>query len=317
MTIVPGHGWPAAEASAPAGPTGRRAVDPRSWEIGEAFHQAMLLEVCAGPKPGLVYPGSNGAHTDMGLLTFMVGAAALSPALVLCAQSGGQHAAALPSLLPELRRIGVRYERRLLAATRQVNTQRGILFSAGLLCGAAGFLSRTCPRIESDHLLDAVAAMSHGLVERELAGADLAAKPRLTAGEQLYLRYGATGIRGEMEKGLPAVRETGLPALRQALDRGCSANMAMVHCLMALMTRVEDTTILWRKGPETLRAVQDDARRILDMGSVFSPQGLSNVFSLDSEYKSQNISPGGCADLLAVSIGVYLLVHGSLPCEFI
>lgn len=317
MTIFLNPGWPLAEASAPAGPSECRPVDPRSWEIGEALHQAMLLEVCAQPKPGLVYPGSHGAHTDMGLLTFMVGTAAVTPALVLCAQSGREHAGDLPSLLPELRRIGVRYERRLLAATRQVNTQRGILFTAGLLCGAAGFLSRTHSRLDTGLLLDAVAAMAQGLVQRELAGADLAAKTRLTAGEQLYLKYGATGIRGEVEKGLPAVRETGIPALDQALDRGCSANMAMVHCLMALMTRVEDTTILWRKGPETLHAVQDDARRILDMGSVFSPQGLSRIFALDREYTSQNISPGGCADLLAISIGVYLLVNGTLPCKVI
>lgn len=295
------------------GPTGRRPIDPISWEIGQAFLQGMLLEVSAWPKPGLVCPGSNGAHTDMSIRTFMVGSSAIAPALVLCAQSGRDHAGGLPSLLPELRWIGVKYEKGLLKATKLVNTQRGILFAAGLLCGAAGYLSRTSRSIEPDSLFDAVSAMCQGLVRRELVQAGLETKPNPTAGEQLYLKYGAPGIRGEVERGFPTVRKVGLPSLAHALEGHCTTNMAMVHCLLSLMAHAEDTTILWRKGKETLDQVHADAQEALDLGSVFKASGIAKIFALDDAYKNNNISPGGCADLLAVSIGTYILAKGTLP----
>ena len=116
---------------------------------------------------------------------------------------------------------------------------------------------------------------------------------------------------------------TGLSLERRLLEMGVveGARIELLHEGFIgrdpIAVRVEDTTILWRKGPDTLKAVQDDARRILDMGSVFSSQGLSKIFALDTEYKAKNISPGGCADMLAASIGVYLLAHGSLPCMVI
>ena len=317
MTTIPRRTASAAKVMSFPTPASGRTIDFRSWEIGEAFHQGMLLEVCAGPKPGLVCPDSNGSHTDMGLRTFMVGAAAIAPALVQCAQSGREHTLDLPSLLPEMRRIGVRYERRLLEATKQVNTQRGILFAAGLLCGAAGYLSRFHSSIDPGLLFTTVAAMSKGLVERELSLAGLSGKSGLTAGEKLFLKYGAEGIRGEMERGLPSVRETGLPALVEALDRGCSLNLAMVHCLVSLMTCVEDTTILWRKGPAALKTIHGDAREVLLLGSVFTKTGMEQICRLDGEYKAENISPGGCADMLAISLGIYVLVNGAFPCAII
>lgn len=48
--------------------------------VGEVLLQAILLEVCSFPKPGLVTPVSTGSHSDMNLQTFLLSSSAIAPA---------------------------------------------------------------------------------------------------------------------------------------------------------------------------------------------------------------------------------------------
>lgn len=50
-----------------------------------------------------------------------------------------------------------------------------------------------------------------------------------------------------------------------------------------------DSTILWRKGPEALLNVQKRAREILDIGSVFTREGLQEIYKMDQELILENI----------------------------
>lgn len=288
-------------------------IDQESWRIGEALLQGILLEVSSYPKPGLVSSISAGAHRDMNILTFMASSAAIAPAFVQCAQAGRNHSGSLPELLPVLRNIGIRYEKRLLQATRGVNTQRGILFAGGMLCGVAGYLSRRSRDLRTSEMFPLVAEMTRGLVAKELKNLPAGGKDKYTAGEMLYLRYQTEGIRGEVEKGFPSVRKKGLPALEAALRKGLTLNSCLVHTLVSLMTCVEDTTILWRKDKETLLAVQEQARKALEKGSVFTKEGLAEIVKMDKSYIRDNISPGGSADLVAITVGSYLLEHQEFP----
>jgi triphosphoribosyl-dephospho-CoA synthase len=288
------------------------AIGAPAWTVGEKFLQGILLEIGYYPKPGLVCFSSNGAHRDMNGLTFMASSAAIAPAFYRCAQVGWEHEGELTDLLPIIRKIGRFYEEKMMAATKGVNTQRGILFAAGVLCAAAGFVSKTETNPPSERVLAAAAGMTKGLVTREL-GCLKPDKPNMTAGEQLYLRYGVTGIRGEVEAGFPAVTDNGLPALRDSFSRAENLTECLVHALLSLMTRTEDTTILWRKGLNQLREVQNRAQDILDKGSIFTPVGRDAVRRLDEEFCAAGISPGGSADLLAATIGLYLLENGQFP----
>ena len=183
----------------------------------EKLFQGILLDVCSCPKPGLVSTISMGSHRDMNILTFMVGSAVISSTFTLCAQAGRNPTGKANELLPILRKIGIVSEKRLLEATKGVNTQRGILFAGGILCGAAGFLSQKGD-INLKELFNITTRITKGLVEKELIG--LAAnKKKLTAGEQLFLKYKATGIRGEVEKGFPSVQKNGLPAFKEAMEK--------------------------------------------------------------------------------------------------
>ena len=79
--------------------------------IGDLAHEAMLCEVSATPKPGLVDRATNGAHRDMDFFTFLSSATALRCSFDGFARLGAEHAAEpVTSLLPYLqqRRDGLR-----------------------------------------------------------------------------------------------------------------------------------------------------------------------------------------------------------------
>ena len=287
-------------------------IDAKAWAIGEVFLKGVLLEIGTFPKPGLVYMSSMGAHEDMSILTFMVSSAAIAPAFYLCAQAGRDHEGDIKVLLPVLRTIGAAYEKRLLDCTKGVNTQRGILFTAGVLCGGAGFVSRLGRSLSPNTILPVVKEMTEGLVAKEL-GSLVPDKLGMTPGERLYLRHGTTGIRGEVENGFPSVAQIGLPALRYALSRAQTLNESLVHTLLALMTGVEDSTVIWRKGIAQQSELQAKARKVLEKGSIFTAAGREAIGYLDHELTLTGISPGGSADLLAVTIGLYLLENGQFP----
>ena len=51
------------------------------------------------------------------------------------------------------------------------------------------------------------------------------------------------------------------------------------------------------------------AARILALGGGASPEGLAALRELNERFIALNISPGGCADLLAVTILLWELEH--------
>ncbi|MFL9824792.1 triphosphoribosyl-dephospho-CoA synthase MdcB [Rhodoplanes sp. SY1] len=285
-------------------------LDAAAWRIGSAALAGLLLEVCSHPKPGLVTPRSMGAHADMDVRTFMLSSAAIAPCLFQCAALGRSHRGALVDLLPAVRAVGRDHDAALLGATNGVNTQRGALFCAGLLAAAAGCVSRSADTLRAEDVLRTVGAITEGLCARELHGRT--GTPH-TAGEILFRRHGTLGIRGEVEAGFPTVLDCGLPALRTALAAGHGLDRALVHALIALIAVADDTTVMWRGGPEALDFVRAEARRVMDLGGALTPEGVAAIERLDAACIARRVSPGGAADLLSVTVGAHLIEHGTFP----
>lgn len=270
--------------------------------------QAILLEVTTHPKPGLVTRLSNGSHKDMSIFTFMMSSAVLSKAFGNLQSIGQAHKGTLAELFGKIRSYGIIAEKELLHVTKGVNTQRGILFAGGIVSAVAGYAMNL--GLNKDAVIPLIKEMAAGLVASELQNNSHADK---TAGEKLYHKYGITGIRGEVEKGFPSVVNHGLPALCEALAKGASINDALVHTLLALMTVVEDSNVIWRTDYETLLEVQRIARDILQKGSVFTEAGRMAIAETERYFLQRRISPGGSADLLSVTITLYLLAHKEFP----
>ena len=284
-------------------------IDDVSWFIGETILTGMLLEVASYPKPGLVSSVSQGAHNDMNILTFMLSSSAISSSFVLFAKAGMECRGDLESLFNSIRKTGIHFEKKLLKSTGNINTQRGILFAGGVFAAAAGYSYSVLNKHSIDDIFSTTAQMNSGISKKELNLEVLHSKKNLTAGEKLFLNYGTLGIRGEVENGFPSVRIKGLPSLYEAIQKGCRLNDCLVHSLINLMTCVEDSTILWRKGPDALAMIKESAWDILLSGSIYTEAGRDKIRRLNDICIRENISPGGSADLLTITISAYLLVN--------
>lgn len=278
------------------------------WDIGSRAVEAMLMEAACTPAPGLVDRDNAGAHRDMDFFTFLLSSSALAGTMFRCAAAGYQHQGLPQELLPVLRQIGKDGEQQMLQATCGVNTQKGLVFLLGILAAAAAYTGRQATAADAGDILSTASAMTQGIVERELAPlARDKSSAKLTAGEKLYVKYGVTGIRGEIEAGIPSIRTHGLPVLKAVLRQGLSLNDALVHTLMNLLTVVQDTTILNRHGLAVLTVVQQEAREFITQGGMLAENGRERLRELDQSFIGRNISPGGVADLLAATYFLYVM----------
>jgi triphosphoribosyl-dephospho-CoA synthase len=268
--------------------------------IGDTAIRAILCEVAATPKPGLVDRHNNGAHDDMDFFTFMASTAALRGAFETLARIGAE-ARALPPVdaFPPLRRAGVDAEKKMFAATGGVNTHKGAIFSLGLICAAAGRIGCSA---DPEDVCAVAASLCAGVCDEAYGGLDERIKDRPpTKGERVWLEHGIRGVRGEAEDGFPSVLCASLPAYREMKKNGAPENDALVQALLHLMATVHDTNIISRHDIAASRYVQERARRALDLGGMTTEAGKREVYDADRDFIARNISPGGCADLLALT----------------
>lgn len=284
------------------------STDSNAQWIGECLLKAILMEVCAWPKPGLVTPLSQGAHTDMDIWLFITSSSTIAPCFTLCAIAGENHIGELTELFPVIRKIGIQYENKLLNATQQINTQRGILFSSALLAAVAGWLSAQNQPLTYCALSQNISTLCQNLCRNDFA--QLNQRAAKTQGEKLYSEFGITGIRGEAEHGFPLVYNIALPALHQALAHQLSWRESLIHTLLALMACCEDTTVLSRGGQKALREMQSRAQRLVDQGGMLQPDIGKKLTDFNQWCVDNWISPGGCADLLALTLAMYFLCQG-------
>ena len=264
------------------------------------MRDALEGEVAATPKPGLVDLDNSGAHRDMDCHTFALSTDAILPHLRLMAEKGWRWNGDGESLFVALRPMGAAAEKAMFQATGNVNTHKGIIFSLGLVTAFTLWHVARHGYVDSGAILREIGSAVTPLLERDFAKID-PYHPH-THGEILYVRDGCRGIRGEAMDGFPAVADIGLPALRKFSQERRPANEACIQTLLLLMSQVEDTNIQSRSDRDTLSYAQAQAGAILRKGGAFTPEGIRAVWALNDEFVARNISPGGCADLLILSL---------------
>jgi len=274
--------------------------------LAELALKAILYEITVSPKPGLVDRFEPGSHRDMYYFTFLDSTAAIAACFEELAATGWSFAGGdLRGALPLLRAVGLDMEEAMFAATRGVNTQKGLIFLMALALFSAARVIARDGAFRAVSCREAIAAICRGLVRDELASAS---KDAATHGAAIFRRYGGEygGVRKEAEQGLPSVFEHGLPELEAALaDAGDAPaaprlNEALTRTLLRLMAVVDDTNILHRRDPATLKTVQELSRNVL--AARTREEAAERYADLIETCRREYVSPGGSADLLAVTL---------------
>lgn len=274
--------------------------------VAELVHGSLVDEVHVTPKPGLVDEAGSGSHRDMDLPLFERSAAALSP---YWAQyfSIGRESASLPpeETFLRLRAAGLDAEKTMLAATNGVNTHKGAIFLMGILCGAVGRLWNTLSPPPVDAILAECRAMTAAPMAEEFDEMVRTGKCD-TAGARLYLTHGLRGARGEASDGFPSLRKASLPAFASHLAAGLSENHAAAIALLHLIALGTDTNMFHRGGTEGAAWGAEAAGDLIQDGRTPS---FEEIEELDRQFIVRDLSPGGCADLLAATLFLHRLDH--------
>jgi triphosphoribosyl-dephospho-CoA synthase len=269
--------------------------------LATAAVSALLDEAELTPKPALVDRRGNGAHHDLDLDRLRRSARSLQDGFADMARAAAVEKSPL-RLREQIGRIGRDMERRMLVATDGSNAHRGVIWALGLLVAA---LAQRRSERNAARIAAAAAALAR-LPDQ------FAPRPQ-SNGEQVRLRYGATGARGEAQAAFPHAIGVGLPTLRAARVRGVPEDCARLDALVAIMASLDDTCLLHRGGPAALDTAKTGARAVLAAGGTAAPAGMQRLHRLHAELMALWASPGGSADLLGVTLFLDRLERGSRP----
>jgi triphosphoribosyl-dephospho-CoA synthase len=278
-------------------------LQPKTLSLAERLADlavdALIDEAELSPKPALVDRRGNGAHSDLHLGLMHASALSLWPAFKEMAEAALEFAEVGLPLREALGRIGREGEEAMLATTHGVNTHRGAIWALGLLVAAVALESESS------------SAGAVTLRAARLALLDDRYAPRpLSHGAQVAQRYGVRGAREEAQLGFPAVVQRGLPQLKRSRADGHGEQNARLDALLAIMTTLADTCVLYRAGPTGLLAMQNGAQAVLDAGGSASLDGRRRLHELDQQLLALNASPGGAADLFAACLFIDRIESG-------
>ena len=292
----------------------RQLVPPTTlpYIIAHLATQALQAELDTTPKPGLVDKDNNGAHRDMDYALMQRSIDTLHPYFVKLAMLGC--ADALPTHT-SIRDIGIEAERAMLSATNGVNTHKGALFSMGLAVVAAAHEERKIAANE-EQILKERNGGEDVLVSLQTTIKALAASFPDTNGthgsKAKLLSKGTTAIKGALDNAREGYEMLFAEWLPFYIERRKERDAHTLHkTLLRIMCDLDDTNVIYRTDLATAEEVKQEARALLDSFSKAHTAEdkekriaaeLLALKDMDKRYTARNISPGGAADMLSLTI---------------
>ena len=273
----------------------RQLVPPTTlpYIIAHLATQALQAELDTTPKPGLVDKDNNGAHRDMDYALMQRSIDTLHPYFVKLALLGC--ADALPTHT-SIRDVGIEAERAMLSATNGVNTHKGALFSMGLAVVAAAHEKDT------DSLQTTIKALAASFPD---TSGTHGSKAKL-------LSKGTTAIKGALDNAREGYEMLFAEWLPFYIERRKEHDAHTLHkTLLRIMCDLDDTNVIYRTDLATAEEVKQEARALLDSFSKAHTAEdkekriaaeLLALKDMDKRYTARNLSPGGAADMLSLTI---------------
>ena len=241
--------------------------------------RALRLELDTPLKPGLVGPDSNGAHKDMNYNVMLRGIEALRPFWSRMVQARNPL---------ELKELGIEAEKAMLEATGGVNTHRGAIFAMGLALHAVGMEVTVNEEIMQNNLCK----IAQVVLRNSLCDSDLYD----THGEAAVQQYGVKGARAMAADGYQALWTEWLPYYRSIGTESQEKRLQLT--LLKIMSTLDDTCVIHRVGIERAQEVKREADEILRCAQ----NNKDKLTEICKRYAAEGISPGGAADMLALTI---------------
>lgn len=251
--------------------------------VADLAERALRMELDTTPKPGLVDRQDNGAHKDMDYALMSKSISALRPYLTRLAVESAKDID--PAKIKE---IGIEAEKAMLKVTGGVNTHKGALFCIGLSVAAASNLASATGSVQAYSFKELVSRAAS-----EIPSA------RGTHGAEAKRSFKAVGALENARAAYPELFADWLPYYRSLEGDPFRCHKTLLH----IMTTLDDTNILHRRGAEGLAHAEAEAARLLE---DFSESGLS---SLNKDFIRENISPGGSADMLSLTIFIESIIN--------
>ena len=251
--------------------------------VADLAERALRLELDTTPKPGLVDRQDNGAHKDMDYALMSKSISALRPYLTRLAVESAKDIDPV-----KIKEIGIEAEKAMLKATSGVNTHKGALFCIGLSVAAASCLACSTGAVDAYSFKELVSRAAS-----EIPSA------RGTHGAEAKRSFKAVGALENARAAYPELFADWLPYYRSLEGDPFRCHKTLLH----IMTTLDDTNILHRRGAEGLAHAEAEAARLLE---DFSESGLS---SLNKDFIRENISPGGSADMLSLTIFINSIIN--------
>ena len=244
---------------------------------------ALQQELDTTPKPGLIDQNDNGAHSDMDYRLMQRSIAALHPYFVKLAVEAFQKD--LPSV-ENLQKIGLEAEKAMLDATKGVNTHKGALFALGLTLVSAANLYQN-GILTPENLQKTIEKLASQFPDTTD-----------THGSRVVSQHNVKGALAMAREGYQPLFTDWLPYYR-----GERREERKLKTLLRIMATLDDTNVYHRKGAEGVAQMKADSIALLN---DFEPKKLEQ---LNQDYNAQGISPGGSADMLALTIFVNFIIH--------
>lgn len=270
-------------------------------KLGDTALEAMIFEAATSPSFGLVSPLTQGSHNDMDFFTFLKSSFAIKEGFEKMARISYSYLTLEEAFLIT-RKIGIETEKVMFEATENVNTHKGMIFLLGIV------IVTTARALYEEASFNDIQPMLKNMCKDILKDFEnIKNKTELTHGEKLYKNYGFTGVRGEVKEGLDIIFNGSLNVFEDSIKKNNDMNLASLQTLIFLMGKVMDSTIVHRHDIHMLRRVKREAEEFFAAGGVYSKLGRQTAENMEKAYIKDKISPGGSADLLAVTIFLYKL----------
>ena len=268
-----------------------KALTPAStWPylVADLAERALRMELDAPLKPGLVGPDSNGAHGDMDYALMRRSIAAIRPYFSRMALAGSAD---------ELRQFGIDAEKAMLKATGGVNGHRGAIFALGL---AVHVFGRRMEFVDNKLVMQKYLAQTARVLLGNSKKDNELHSTALSHGETAVQKYGVKGARAMALDGYKDLFAFWLPYFHGIRKQP----FALQRTLVCLIASLDDTCLIHRVGYARSGLLRGEASEIFDEfahGTDYE-KTESLLKGLCARYAAEGASPGGAADMLALTV---------------